>query len=1105
MKPMKLVMSAFGPFRGVVEVPFAEFGSRGLFLINGDTGAGKTTIFDAISFALYGNASGENRTTDCFRSDFADDDEKTYVELTFLHKNKEYTVLRNPNYKRNKKRGNGTTEEKPNATLTMPDGSVITGYAQVTEAITKLLGIDWKQFKQISMIAQGEFLELLTADSNTRGLIFRKVFGTQIYDSIQKKLKEQASKWKYQCEDIEKSIVQFLDGILYSDDYVNKEAIDTWKKSKDINQVPKIMELLSNLISDDKAEYNRWKIENDRLAKEIAKKATEYAKAEQINQLLIHLKRSEEDYQELMQDADMIKQEEVRYALAEKALHIVKPTEDTYQRIKRDLINLTAEIHQGKEEKVRLEEKRSVLIDDYKQKEANKPRITEIAALVSQLKMELQKYTVITEQEKKKASFEAQKMELEAQIAELTTKKEAFAKEQEEKQSELNRYVNLEKDLALCDNQLYRTNETIDQLQKLLSDMQNLKNEKDVLVRLQQEYRNTETEYQKQNHDYTLLERRFLREQAGIIASGLENGKPCPVCGSTEHPNKATMTQGAPSEEELKRAKVNLEKTHNALIAASSKSEQQKVKIAMLERALRENSVVLTETEVSIKESDAVELIIEINEEIAAGNEGGSFDQYTLADLHEMTRGKLARMAEVKEEFMQWKVRLQRYEDRKKLCVSRLDEIKRSMQTMEENLSEYKEQHSQVLNALSTLTGMIDTLKKDLKYTSREEAENALNKLNEENEKLQKELALAEEAYRKCEQALGNITAVLVDNEKKYGLKLEEYKEVKEELNQKLVQCGFVKGWNTTVSTSLEDDNHDSTSLEDDSQAIKAAYDSYKSKLITEEELAILRKRIDLYYKSKENLEERIKQLKLETKDREAKDLGQIAQEQKDLNRQKEDCEERMKLIYSRLKNNEEIYRQVEEQYKAQEKVRQDYLTYSDLAKTANGELSGKSKIAFEQYVQAFYFDKVIHEANKRFYQMSNNQYILLRKEDPSNLRSSTGLELEVMDYYTGKTRSIKSLSGGESFKAALSLALGLSDIIQSFAGGIEVDAMFVDEGFGSLDSDSLEQAIETLNSLTNGNRFVGIISHVSELKDRIDKKIIIEKSMEGSKLSLVK
>lgn len=1102
MKPIKLVMSAFGPFRGLVEIPFTEFGSSGLFLINGDTGAGKTTIFDAISFALYGNASGENRTTDCFRSDFANDDEQTYVELTFLHRNRQYVVLRNPNYIRNKKRGTGTTEEKPNATLTMPDGRVITGYAPVTEAVTELLGIDWKQYKQISMIAQGEFLELLTADSNTRGLIFRKVFGTQIYDLIQRKLKEKSNKLKSECEEIDKRILQFLDGIICSEENANKAAIDEWKKTKDIHQVPKMMELLLVILSEDQAHYDSKKKVNDQLSIELQKKAEEKTKAEQINNLLAILKRSEEEYQKLMENAEVMKQEEERYALAEKALHIVKPSEDTYLRSKRELMNLNTDVERGKAEKVRLQERLNILLEERKQKETYKPRIEELTAQISQQKTELIKYDVIAEQNKQKTSLEDKKQKLEKLISDLTIKKEALIKEQEEKQTKLDQYANLDKDMILCENQLHRTNETINQLNKLLSDIQNFKAEKEILIHMQEEYKKAEAEYKALNEEYLEMEGRFLREQAGIIASNLETGKPCPVCGSSEHPKKAFITQGAPSEEELKSTKTKLDKAHKAMIVASGRSEKQKTRVGMLEEALQENSIIISEKEVSVKTSEVIELVIEINEEIAVGKDveaeydGGEasgvkgakdLSDSNIAELSEMVKDKCQQMVKQKADIEQRSVKLRLDIERKKLCVKRLEEIKEMLQSLDDNLSTNKEQLSQVVNTLSSINATLDTLKKDLKFTSKEEAENAIRVIDEECGKLQKELNLVEEAHRKCELNLGNISAVLADNVNKHDLKMKEYKELKETFKERLVQCGFIE---KTAS---------------DKATIQAAIQRYKDNLITEDELVALRKSIDLYYKNKENLEEKIKQLKLETKDQNVKDLEQIVEEQKELKGKKDDCEEQISRIFSRLNNNREIYKRVNEQNKEQEKVRQDYLTYSDLAKTANGELAGKSKIAFEQYVQAFYFDKVIHEANKRFYKMSNNQYALMRKEDPSNLRSSTGLELEVMDYYTGKARSIKSLSGGESFKAALSLALGLSDVIQSFAGGIEVDAMFIDEGFGSLDSDSLEQAIETLNSLTTGNRLVGIISHVSELKDRIDKKILIEKSMEGSSLRLVK
>jgi exonuclease SbcC len=328
--------------------------------------------------------------------------------------------------------------------------------------------------------------------------------------------------------------------------------------------------------------------------------------------------------------------------------------------------------------------------------------------------------------------------------------------------------------------------------------------------------------------------------------------------------------------------------------------------------------------------------------------------------------------------------------------------------------------------------------------------------------------------------SLGNCKAVLEESIRNYQIKSEDLHMAKEQYIRKLKDCGFVEN-------DMENE------------------DKYHKSLLDEEKLEALKSAIETYHRTREKLSYRIGELKSATKDRTEKNLDELRQLQEQLNLKNKEYEEQIRVIFSRITNNDDISRNVKEQNSCQQKVRQEFLSINELAKTANGELTGKTKIAFEQYVQAFYFEKVIQEANKRFYKMSNHQYVLQRKEEPGNLRTAAGLELEVMDYYTGKARSIKSLSGGESFKAALSLALGLSDIIQSFAGGIEMDTMFVDEGFGSLDSDSLEQAIETLNSLTTGNRMVGIISHVGELKERIDKKILIEKSMEGSRLKIVK
>lgn len=1076
-------MSAFGPFHGVTEVPFTELGSSGLFLICGDTGAGKTTIFDAISFALYGNASGENRTSDSFRSDYAVDDEETYVELTFLHHNKEYIIKRNPSYKRIKKRGAGTTEEKNNAALIMPDGRVISGYIPVTQAVTELLGIDWRQYKQISMIAQGEFLQLLTAGSDERGIIFRKVFSTQIYDNIQRKLKEMSNKLKYQCDDIDKCILQYLGGIICSEESTSKAAIEEWKSNKDINQVIKMMGLLSEILEADKSEYAGKKEENQQLTVQITKKAIEYTKADQVNKMLASLVQAEEDYKKLVIAADEMKKEEIKFRLSEKALHIIKPAEDVYLRIRKELSSLAADIKNGKEEKEQLEKELKVLLQEFQLKEENKPRITSLTAEIGQQKAELGKYDAVAKQEKQKTLLDESRQKLELQVTSLNNQKARLSEEQSERQKEQDKYVNTERDLLLYENQLEHTNNTVSQLKKILTDIHNINTEKGVLGGLQQDYRKAEAEYQQRNSVYLEMEAHFLREQAGVIAATLKAGAPCPVCGSTQHPNIATLTGQAPSEEELKKEKTKFEKSHNAMIAASSKSENQKIKVEMLLTGLQENASLILKSEAG----DTSEW------HQTSADSADTTNISHLSDLSNSAEDMLRQMTAAKGDLEQKQLQLQKDIQQKKLCADRLEEIKEKLQSLEETLSATKEKLSQTANDLSGVEGTISTLKKDLKYAMKQEAEAAIKSLENECSKMQSELTLAEAAYRKCEYSLGNTSAVLAENEKKHENKLTEFNDAEEKLKQKLVICGFDEEGSDKEGSAKE--------RFDEEQSIK----KYKEVLMTEEELDILRKSIDLYYKNKENLEEKIKQLKQDTKDQEERNLELIIQEQKELDRLKAECEEQINRIYSRLNNNKDIYRKVEEQHKEQAKVRQDYLTMSELSKTANGELSGKSKIAFEQYVQAFYFDKVIHEANIRFNKMSNSQYALMRKEDPTNLKSSTGLELEVMDYYTGKARSIKSLSGGESFKAALSLALGLSDVVQSFAGGIEMDAMFVDEGFGSLDSDSLEQAIETLNSLTTGNRMVGIISHVNELKERIDKKIIIEKSMEGSSLRMVK
>lgn len=1047
MKPLKLVMSAFGPFSKVVEIEFDQFGTSGLFLVTGDTGSGKTTIFDAISFALFGNASGENRTSDCFRSDFAGGEDKTYVELTFLQKGKTYQITRNPMYKRNKISGSGTTEEKANATLILPDTTVISGNTKVTESVTELLGIDWKQYKQIAMIAQGEFLQLLTANSNERGIIFRKVFGTQIYEEIQKKLKMMSNELKYKCEDLDKSILQFLNGILCDPESVHYNVISEWKYKPDIHQVQKMMELLVLLLGSDQSKYKEESQKNQLLSEKMKEKAAEYMAAESANQSFAKLRLARGEQEKLLWLSEEMKQKEAKLLLAKKALYTVKPIEDIYLQVKKDVTELSGDIEKQSVQANKLEEELKRYAELLKEKEASKPRINELTVMISRQEAELVKYEAKASLEQEQKGLNDHARKLEKLLEQLTNQRGLLSQEQKEKQTELEKDKNADCELLECQSLITQRTDGINKLNQFFEEYAVLDKENKTLLLYQKEFQQAEYLYHEKNRAYQDMEARFLREQAGIMALSLQEGIPCPVCGSTKHPAKAVPTQGAPSEQQLKQDKQQLEKVHKQMTDTSSKCQSQLTRVELLQKQLQKSaSEQLTDSNIASLET----IHLKLQEKL-------QIEKLSLIEL------------QAKEKEIQSSIQ------KKLRCEKRLLEIAEEISQKDEQIAANKEEMTTASNQISSLEGKLAAYKADLLFATKIEAEAALKTDRKECSDLQEELQKTETAYQNCDTNLGNVKAVLADNQLKYTKKENELLAAEKEWMDKLYRCGFGEPGD------------------------------YKKALLQEEELERQVSKLDTYRKNCEQVSQQIEQLLTDTKEQEEKNLSVILADQEELDHQKRASEEAMQNIYSRLKTNSEIRDQVNEKYKEQEKMRQEYITVSDLSKTANGELSGKAKIAFEQYVQAFYFNSVISEANKRLYKMTNSQYILLRKEDASNLKSSCGLELEVMDYYTGKPRSIKSLSGGESFKAALSMALGLSDVIQSFAGGIEVDAMFIDEGFGSLDSNSLEQAIETLNTLTMGNRFVGIISHVSELKERIDKKIVITKSIDGSRLTLVK
>ena len=1046
MKPLKLVMSAFGPFRGKEEIQFEKLGQDGLFLVTGDTGAGKTTIFDAVSFALYGNASGENRTADCFRSDYAEQGEKTFVELIFLHKGKEYHIIRNPMYRRKKLRGEGITEEKANATLILYDGSVVSGYQPVTEAVITLLGIDWKQFKQIVMIAQGEFLQMLTANSSERGIIFRKVFGTQIYDELQRRLKGKANAFRNQCEEMDKSILQFLNGIQCEKGNVHYEAIMQWKESKEIHQIDAALTVLEELIAMDRKQYVQVDRAIEMISKKMEEKTRTIANGERINELIQNKETAIAQFQTLMAREEEMRKKGALIQLSKRALYTVKPAEDRYLYQKRQAEELKKVIEKQTKEVDALQKKWEEITNTHAEKVKTKPQIKELEQKIGRQETELQQYDVLKKLEEEEREIHNRKQMLQGQLEDLMQQKKDLSEEGQAKKQEFCQYKELDFAFLECWKKLQDQTALIEKYKQWGENYNLFIAEEKILEDHQNAYQEAEQRYQHQNQLYMEKEVLFLREQAGVLASNLSEGDPCPVCGSKEHPKKAKMMEEAPSEKELEQERLKRDQEHQIWVEAGNRSKSQKANVQFLQEHLIRMGKDLFE----IKDTEDINIIKKVYH-----------------SLFKTEKNQLSKLQKEEESLQSKRKKRDRYE-------TRLNEIEELTLKVDERIESIKKDCNEAENSFSELSGQLKTTRESVAFATKEEAENALCNMRRVYESLQEELKLAEDNVHSHELKLGNLSTLLSDNHKKLKAKKAELLDAKTLFMEALVQSSF------------------------------SSKENYHSTLMSQEDLEKLIDIVDDYQSEYVLLSKRIEDLEQSTKDVKEVDVVQLKEEYKQLEENRIQENDQRQRIYSRLETNEIIDREIKEKLVEQDKIRQEFLMINDLAKTANGELSGKAKIAFEQYVQAFYFDRVIMEANKRLYVMSNQQYILRRKEDASNLRSLTGLELEVMDFYTGKARAIKSLSGGESFKASLALALGMSDMIQSFAGGIEVDAMFIDEGFGSLDSASLDQAIDTLYALTKGSRLVGIISHVSELRERIDKKISIEKSMEGSKVTLM-
>lgn len=1061
MKPIQLTMSAFGPYSEAIVINLEDFGDSGLFLITGDTGAGKTTIFDGICYALYGEASGSIRDGSMMRSDFAQPETETFVTLEFICKGQKYIVTRNPAYERPKLKGIGTTKKAVDAQLTLPDGTVKTGPKAVTTAIEGILGIDRDQFSQIAMIAQGDFLKLLLADNKDRSAIFRKVFNTALYESFQRELKSRADGLEKVFEEHKRSLLQHAGEVLCPKDHPLSEQIEALKNGGNVYGLETLPEILIQLIEEDEA----LKLEEETAAKSLQNQldqlnvAIQNALANNIR--LEKFNQGKERLENLMAQSQLFGEKERLKERASQALYFIKPVEEVMKAANTSVL----ETEQAIVVKTGLIETNSkslqellLVLKAQEDKEADRDRLTgEIQALeeakpkyqeMKQLEIEFGNNHVKLEQYRLRLTQVKQsKADLESEIVVLNLEHEKL------------KDAGVMRAQAIHDLEAIKTR--MQSLKKLRVNLDELSKEGRRLAGQQEVYRAVEAAFVDKNRIYNELETEFYREQAGIIAQRLEIGQPCPVCGSYDHPMPAVLLDGAPTEELVEMAKLEAEQARESARKAGQAAGE--IKAALIER----HQNVLAEAAAYLGDHVVEELQQDINQGTAAlENASGGLS------LERLTQFLDATIVAADESLMQANQSAERCER----MVGQLQENELKSASAQEKLkkaAESVETGTKLVADLEIDSGQqaatIAQLRKGLKYENINLAQAELDRKIRELENLKAAWKRADEAVRSCqkdlESAKGAREALLLNLDKE-----------KVQANGKTGE--FLEALSARGFENVQE---------------------YEKMLMSEKAIQELTRECERFREELNKAKVELSTFEKDSAGLAFSDTTRMTAKKEELVLEKELQEGRIRARISRLDQNRNVrVKFVARQQEMGESGKQ-YSIYKDLSDTANGNLTGKQRLAFERYIQAFYFNRVLMEANHRFDYMTNGRYALIRKEEGSDLRSQAGLDLDVMDNYTGKARSVKSLSGGESFKASLALALGMSDMIQRHTGGVQIDTMFVDEGFGSLDGESLEQAIQVLNTLTHGKRLVGIISHVAELRERIDMKIVVNKGIAGS------
>ncbi|MED0932748.1 SMC family ATPase [Bacillus mobilis] len=1020
MRPIQLIMTAFGPYKQKEVIDFNDLGDHRIFAISGNTGAGKTTIFDAICYVLYGEASGEERSdTSMLRSQFADDNMYTSVELTFQLKGKRYEIKRQLGHK---KQGNKTITGHAVELYEVIDEEKVPAVdrfhvTDVNKKVEDLIGLSKHQFSQIVMLPQGEFRKLLTSETENKEEILRRIFKTDRYKLMRELLDQKRKQWKDVLQEKQKERELYFRNV-FKLPIRDGSLLETLVEQEHVN-THQVVEALEQETDVYKAEVEQLQVEQEVQTKQLKDAETRFHAAKSVNEKFIDLQQKNEKYNTLQENRPVIEMKETSFKRAEEAKRLL-PFEQWYEEAMQNELKVESLLKQIIAKKENITSSFELAQEKYEAVKNKEPEREDAKKLVQRLE-ELQPIIASLAEKQlnlQNAEIQVGKLKegmqnLDRQLDEHTKQKQLMSGELQRLERALEQYV-----------------AKVEELTNMREDAKVLKQAYDVWQEKQKFEQEKKAAYNKMQlavNAYENMERRWLSEQAGILALHLHDGESCPVCGSTNHPKKATEQSNAIDEKELNdlRDKKNTaEKLHVQLEEKWNFYHLQYEQVIEEVKKRGYRSEELAETYSALVQKGK-QLVTEVNT-LKASEETRKQIAVNIKSVEEKVDALQKQKREVETE--QHRIEMD--------CMQLRTSYEHDKKNIPENLQTVQAWKVQFDQAMHELRLMEDEWKK---------VQEAYQHWQNENIRIQAE---QESASNQFESA-----------------KLKK-KETFTRFMKELEQSGF-----TDQST-------------------------YKEAKLSDIAMEMLQKEIQSYYSSLEVLAKQIEELRAELKDKEYMDITALGEHIKDLEINLDIIKEkrqRAQNAVTYISDLHENIRRIDEQIHEEEKAFQELVDLYEVMKGDN-----ESRISFERYILIEYLEQIVQIANERLRKLSNGQFYLKRSERVEKRNRQSGLGLDVYDAYTGQTRDVKTLSGGEKFNASLCLALGMADVIQSYEGGISIETMFIDEGFGSLDEESLTKAVDALIDLQKSGRFIGVISHVQELKNAMPAVLEVTKQKDG-------